>query len=356
VQAADGDAGPVLENDHLRVEIGHDGTLHRVVDKTAGNRDVLTGRGNQLWAFVDKPRTYDAWDIEENYENEGEEIASVEAITVVETGPLRGAVRVLRTWRDSRIEQTYRLLDGSRQVDIVTRIDWHERQVYLQAQFPLAVHSHEAAYETLYGVVHRPTHRNTSWDAARYEVSGHRFADISEPGYGVALLNDAKYGYSAQGNTLTLSLLRSPLYPDPGADEGAHAFTYSLLPHAGDWSAGNVVNEAFALNSPLFAVFAASGDEPPGAVPGFLAIDGLPLALGSLKQAEDGDGLILRLYEPHGNRGRASLRFARPVQRIARVDLLEDPVEGPSPALSDNCLTVQFDVRPYELVSLRITS
>ena len=123
------------------------------------------------------------------------------------------------------------------------------------------MHSHEATYETLYGVTRRPTHRNTSWDAARFEVSGHRFADLSEPGYGVALLNDGKYGYSAHGNVLTLSLLRSPLYPDPGADEGHHAFTYSLFPHPGDWTEGNVVNEAFALNSPLIAVPAA-GDGP----------------------------------------------------------------------------------------------
>ena len=179
---------------------------------------------------------YDAWDIEENYASEGEEIGGVESIEVVETGPLRGAVRVRRRWRDSRIEQTYRLLAGSRRLDIVTDIDWHEREIYLQARFPLAVHSHEATFETMYGVVRRPTHRNTSWDAARFEVSAHRFADLSEPGYGVALLNDGKYGHSVHGNVLTLSLLRSPLYPDPTADEGEHHFTYSLLPHAGDWT------------------------------------------------------------------------------------------------------------------------
>ena len=222
--------GALLENELLRVEIGADGTLHRVVDKAAGDREVLAGRGNQLWAYVDKPRTYDAWDIEENYESEGEEIGGVEAIEVVETGPLRGAVRVRRAWRDSRIEQTYRLLAGSRRLDIATRIDWHERQIYLQARFPLAVHSHEATYETMYGVVRRPTHRNTSWDAARFEVSGHRFADLSEPGYGVALLNDAKYGHSAHGNVLTLSLLRGPLYPDPGADEGRARLHLQPLP------------------------------------------------------------------------------------------------------------------------------
>ena len=343
---------PVLENELLRVEIGEDGTLRHVVDKAVGDRDALAGRGNQLWAFVDKPRTYDAWDIEENYEDEGEEIGGVEAIEVVETGPLRGAVRVRRAWRDSRIEQTYRLLTGSRRLDIATHIDWHERQTYLQARFPLAVHSHEATYETLYGVTRRPTHRNTSWDAARYEVSGHRFADLSEPDYGVALLNDAKYGYSAHGNVLTLSLLRGPLYPDPGADEGRHAFTYSLFPHPGDWTAGNVVTEAFALNSPLIAIPAA-GDGSSSGMDHFLAVDGLPLSLGSLKRAEDGEGLILRLHEPHGNRGRATLRFPMPVRRIERVNLLEEPAEGPL-RCSPKTGTVHLDVRPFEVVSLRV--
>ncbi len=353
VRAESGNGGALLENESLRVEIGDDGTLHRVVDKTAGDRDVLAGRGNQLWRYVDKPRTYDAWDIEEDYENAGEEIGGVEAIEIVETGPLRGAVRVRRTWRDSFFEQTYRLLAGSRRLDIATRIDWHERQIYLQARFPLAVRSHEATYETMYGVVRRPTHRNTSWDAARFEVSAHRFADLSEPDYGVALLNDAKYGYSAHGNVLTLSLLRGPLYPDPGADEGTHTFTYSLFPHPGDWTTGNVVAEAFALNSPLIAA-PAPGDETPGASHRFLSLDGLPLTLGSLKRAEDSDGLILRLYEPHGNRGRATLRFPLPLERIERVNLLEEPGESSALTLAEDGSTVTLDVRPFEIVSLRV--
>jgi alpha-mannosidase len=353
VRAERSAGGANLENELLRVEIGDDGTLRHVVDKVVGGREALADRGNQLCVFVDKPRTYDAWDIEENYENEGVEIRSVESIEIIETGPLRGAVRVRRAWRDSRIEQTYRLLAGSRRLDIATDIDWHERQTYLQARFPLAVHSHEATYETLYGVIRRPTHRNTSWDAARYEVSGHRFADLSEPDYGVALLNDAKYGYSADGNVLTLSLLRSPLYPDPGADEGHHAFTYSLFPHPGDWTEGNVVGEAFALNSPLIAVPAA-GDGSHEGMDHFLALDGLPLSLGSLKRAEDGEGLILRLCEPHGNRGRATLRFPRPVQQVERVNLLEEAGSGSVPVLSDDGLTVQLDVRPFAIVSLRV--
>ena len=343
----------VLENGLLRVEIGGDGTLQRIVDTAAGGREVLAGRGNQLWAFVDTPRTYDAWDIEENYAQEGEELTGVAAIAIVETGPLRGAVRVRRAWRGSHIEQTYRLLAGSRRLDIATAIAWQERQRLLQARFPLNIHTHEASYETLYGVVRRPTHRNTSWDLARFEGSGHRFADLSEPGYGVALLTDAKYGYAAHGNLLTLSLLRGSLYPDPGADEGEHRFTYSLLPHPGDWTAAGVVGEAFRLNSPLLAVPGAAAGA--GAAGSFLAAEGLPLALGSLKRAEDGEDLILRLHEPHGARGTATLRFTRPMHRVARVNLLEEEEAGPAPVLASDGTTVKLDVRPFEVMSLRLT-
>ena len=206
----------------------------------------------------------------------------------------------------------------------------------------------------MYGVVRRPTHRNTSWDAARYEVSGHRFADLSEPGYGVALLNDGKYGYSAHGNVLALSLLRGPLYPDPTADEGAHRFTYSLYPHQGDWIEGDVVTEAFALNSPLIATPAAPG--VPAEAPGgsFLSVEGLPLALGSLKRAEDEAGFILRLYEPHGARGRATLRFPREVRRIERVNLLEESLPDSAPTREDDGRSVQIGARPFEVVSLRV--
>jgi alpha-mannosidase len=205
----------------------------------------------------------------------------------------------------------------------------------------------------LYGVTRRPTHRNTSWDAARYEVSGHRFADLSEPDYGVALLNDGKYGYSAHGNVLALSLLRSPLYPDPGADEGLHIFTYSLFPHPGDWTAAHVVAEAFALNSPLIPIPAA-GDGSQGEMDHFLALDGLPLSLGSLKRAEEGEGLILRLHEPHGTRGRATLRFPRPVRQVERINLLEESTWGPTPVLASDGTAVHLDVRPFEVVSLRV--
>jgi len=337
--------GKSIENELLRVEIGADGSLHGVYDKEA-KREVLEGRGNRLFAYADKPANWDAWDVEAGYEAEGEEVTAAESVEVVESGPLRAAVRVERLFRDSWISQTYVLLSGSRRLDVETRVRWHQRQVLLRALFPLRVRSHEATFETMYGVVKRPTHRNTSWDGARFEVCAHRFADLSEPGYGVALLNDGKYGHNARDNVLGISLLRGPLYPDPLADEGEHRFTYSLFPHPGDWAQAGVAGEAHALNSPLIV---AEGRAEP-ATYGLLEAEGVELALGALKPAEDGGGEILRLYEPHGARGEFTLRFARPPESVQRTNLLEEP-EG-TVEVQDS--TVRLAVRPFEVVTLRI--
>jgi alpha-mannosidase len=335
-----------IENELLRVEISADGGLGRVYDKEVG-REVLDGRGNRLRVYADKPPTWDAWDIHKDYEAEGEEVPGASSVEVVETGPLRGAVRVERRFRGSRITQTYKLLSASRRLDIETRVDWRERQVLLRALFPVGVRSHEATFETMYGVAKRPTHRNTPWDEVRFEVSAHRFADLSEPGYGVALLNDGKYGHSTRDNVLGISLLRSPLYPDPLADEGEHRFTYSFFPHPGDWTEAGVTREAFSLNSPLVTI---AGGRSETSERGFVTVEGVEFALGGLKRAEDGRGVILRLYEPHGARGPATLRFTFSVGRVERVNLLEEP-KG-TVEMQDG--EVLLDVRPFEVLTLRV--
>jgi alpha-mannosidase len=284
--------------------------------------------------------------VEEGYEAEGEEIFA-DSVETVEKGPLRASVRVTRRWGGSGIVQTYRLLSGSRRLDVETWIDWHERRVLLRALFPLNVLSHEATSETMFGAQRRPTHGNTGWDAARFEVSAHRFCDLSEPGYGVALLNDGKYGHSAKRNVLGISLLRSPLYPDPLADEGEHRFTYSLFPHPGDWTAAGVTREAFALNSPLAPVRGGGAPEESS----FVEAEGLELALAGLKRSEDGEAVILRLYEPHGARGLARLRFPGGLKRAEKTNLLEDR-GGTRVAVEDN--GIDLEVRPFEVVTLRL--
>jgi alpha-mannosidase len=319
-----------LENDLVRVVLNDDGTLASVYDKQA-DREALDGRGNQLWVYVDKPRLFDAWDIDPDYAGEGEELAPAEPATVVERTPHRGAIRIERRHRNSRIRQDVRLWANSARVEFRTTLDWHDRRLLVKARFPLAVRAAQASFETAFGVVERPTHRNTSWDAARFEVAAHRFADLSEPGYGVALLNDGRYGHHALGNELGISLLRSPAYPDPLADEGEQTFTYALYPHRGSWLEGGVLREAQDLNRPLLAK-PVRANEAASWRP--LRLEGLPLGLGTLKALEEGGGLVLRIYEPQGARGRIEASVAPGWAIDAELNLLEDEVGPPGLAFT----------------------
>ena len=333
----------VLDNGRVRVEIGADGTIGRMYDLKAA-RDLFKGRGNRLVAYPDLPRDWEAWDTTTSSAQGGEELLEVHSIEILETGPLRAAVKVTRKWRSSTVVQTYRLGLNSARVDLETHLDWHERRTLLRALFPLHIHAPYASFETAFGAVTRPTHRNTSWDMARFEVCGHRWADLSESGYGVALLNNGKYGHEVLGNTLALSLVRGPMFPDPRADEGEHHFTYSLYPHVGDAAQGGVALEALDLNSPLMVL--------PGALENPLegfALTGLPLMLSALKKAEDSDALILRMFETYGARGRVEFKIPG-VRSVFRVNLLEDLAERVM--LEGNIFSLE--VRPFEIVSLRL--
>ena len=331
--------GRVLENAHLRAEIGPDGALASLIHKASG-REALAGRGNQLWAYVqDKPRNWDAWDVEEDYEASGEEIVALDALEAAADGPHYASLRVTRRWRSSRIVQEIGLAANGRRLDIRTHLDWRDRRALLRTLTPAAVSARRATAECAFGVIERPTFANTSWEAAMFEWAAHRFIDVSEPGFGLALLNDAKYGHSAKGCVLGLSLVRGSVYPDLLADEGEQTFTYALMPHVGAWHEGGVREEAEALNQPLLALAA------PGAADGVLqplAVEGLPVALAGLKRAEDGAGLVLRVYEPAGARGIATPQPPPGWRVTGPVDLLENPAEA-APAL-----------RPFEVRSWRL--
>jgi alpha-mannosidase len=330
-----------LENAHLRATIGADGTVTSLIHKATG-REALAGRGNQLWVYpVDKPRNWDAWDLEDDYARAGIELIEPESIKVVENTATRVAVRVVRRYRASSVTQTYTLDANGTRLDIATELDWHDRHLLLRTLTPVDVRTTHATFEHANGVVKRTTHDNTSWDQAQYEVPGHRFIDMSEPGFGVALLNDAKYGHSAKGNVLGLSLVRSPVYPDPLADEGRQRFTYALYPHAGDWHEGRVREEAEDLNQPLLAV-TASGVASVSYEP--IGTDGIPAALSALKPAEDGNGVIFRVYEPSGRRGDFTVTAPSGWSLSEPLSILEEPMErGAGAAL-----------RPFEVRSWRI--
>jgi len=328
-----------LENAFVRVELDADGRLASVFDRRAG-REVLDGPGNQLWVYVDKPRAWDAWEIDADYMRQGEPVGSPESIEVTEPGPHRAAIRLQWRYRASTITQSVRLWCNSPRLEFATELDWHDRRLLLKTRFPLALRSGSATSETAFGVVDRPTHRNTSWDQARFEVAAHRFLDLSEPGYGVALLNDGRYGHHALGSELGLSLLRSPVQPDPRADEGRHELTYALVPHSGRWLEGGVLTEAEDLNRPLLQI----GCRASGPVRGrALAVEGLPLALGALKPAEDGCGLVLRLYEPQGARGTARLALPAGWRAPDELNLMEERIGDPDLAIRP------FQVRTFRL-------
>ena len=238
---------------------------------------------------------------------------------------------------------------GSARLDFVTEVDWHETDTMLKVAFPVAVNSPRATYEIQYGHVERPTHRNTSWDLARFEVCAQRWADLGEAGYGVALLNDCKYGYDIQGSVMRLSLLRAPTHPDPTADLGGHDFTYALMPHPGDLRQAGVIEAAEDLNSPLRVV---RGGLPEAQSSSLFALSTPQVVIESVKRAEDSDAVIVRLYEAWGGRCRADMRTTLPVREAALCDLLER--DRSSVVVRDGM--VSLELTPFKILTLKLKS
>ncbi|WP_215454219.1 glycoside hydrolase family 38 C-terminal domain-containing protein [Streptomyces sp. ATCC 21386] len=344
-------SGRVLDNGLVRVEIAEDGTLASVRDLVA-DREVLGDKGNLLRLHTDLPNYWDAWDVDKHYKNRYSDLLDPESITVVEADPLLGAIRVERTFgRGSRLTQTITLRAGSPRIDFETDIDWHEAEKFLKAGFPIDVRAAHSSAEIQFGHIQRPTHTNTSWEAARFEVSGHRWVHVGEPGYGVAVINDSTYGHDVSrtvredgGTTTTvrLSLVRAPRIPDPEADQGKHRFTYSLLPGA---SIEDAVAEGYALNLPLRVADAAGAPEP------VVSVDGEGVTVEAVKLADDASGdVVVRIYESSGGRARGVLRTGFPLAGAQITDLLERPL---AEAATDGD-GVPVTLRPFEVQTLRL--
>jgi alpha-mannosidase len=339
-----------LENELLRVAWDDDGLLTSVFDKEH-DREVLApgGRGNVFQLHEDLPRDFDAWNVDLDCFDRRNDLTGVSSISVVERAPRRAAVRFVRDFGASRITQTMRLASGSRRLEFDTEVDWHERHRFLKVAFPVDVHASRATYEIQFGHVERPTHTNTSWDVARFEVCAHRWADLSEPRYGVALLNDCKYGYDIHGNVMRLSLLRSPGWPDPETDQGRHRFAYALFPHAGDLRESGVVEEAEAFNLPLTVLPASSatrGTRPAAA--SIVAVDRPNVTIEAVKKADREDAVVIRLCEVWGARGPVRLAPDMPVRSAVRADVLEREIAAATITEGG----IDLDVRPFELVTL----
>lgn len=340
-----------MENDFFAIAIGADGTLTSIYDKRAEREVLQSGaRGNVLQAFEDKPFQWDAWNIDIYYQEKMWEVDDVQEVRVVESGPVRWGVEVRRRFLDSTITQTIYIYRDIARIDFATEIDWKETQVLLKAAFPVDIHAEKASYEIQFGNVERPTHWNTSWDWARFEVCAHKWADLSEEGYGVSLLNDCKYGHDIRNSNMRLTLLKSATYPNEDADREQHSFTYALYPHQQGWRQSETAEMAYSLNCPLYAVVTPAHT---GALPASFALvqtasDNVMIEV--VKQAEAGAEMIVRLYEYKNVRSSVTLSFGKPVRAVLECDLMENeqaalPVEG-------NAFT--FQIKPYEIRTFKV--
>jgi alpha-mannosidase len=328
--------GLVLENTHLRAELSPDGSLLSLVAKSTG-REMLAAPGNRLELYEDRPVAFDAWDVDPAHLETRRDAEPATAHRVLTESPLRAEIEFTR----GALTQIVRLDAESRRLEFYTDVDWHESHTLLKVCFPLAVRAPTATYETAFGYTARPTHYSTSWDRARYEVPGHRWADLSEHGFGAAVLTDAKYGYSCYGNELRVSLLRSPKSPDTEADMGRHVFAYALMPHAGGWREAGVVAEALRFNVSLRWTDAAPHAS-------FAAVDDPNVVLDTIKRAEDSDAIVFRLYEAHGARGTARIRLGVPFKSASLANALEE--EGDRLDVEDGEIVLPY--RPHQVVTV----
>jgi alpha-mannosidase len=338
----------VLENELIRATFRRDGRLTSLVDLRLGREAIAPGgAANHLVLFEDEPVHFDAWDVFISHLEKRRDVPAAHSARVLESGPLRAAVEfTYRLSSVSQLTQIVSLTSVSPRLDFATQVDWHERNRFLKVEFPLNVRADYATYEIQFGYVQRPTHSNTSYDVARFEVCAHRWADLSEPGFGVAVLNDCKYGYSTQRNVMRLSLLRASKSPDPEADMGQHEFRYALLPHAGSFQEAGVIEEAHAFNAPL--LLHNSSAEPAQA--SFFGVDRPSVIIDAVKKAEDSDALIVRLYEAHGGRGPVRFRSSLPVVSAWVCNLLEEDDE---PLAWEEGGTT-LEITPFQLVTLKL--
>ncbi|MGA5262252.1 alpha-mannosidase [Streptomyces griseoincarnatus] len=348
------DGGHVLDNGLLRVGIDARGLVDSAVDLANDRETIAPGRtGNVLQLHQDLPNMWDAWDVDAFYRNTVTDLTDADEVTPGDDG---ASVRIVRTFGDSRVTQVLSLAPEAKRLVVDTEVDWHETEKFLKLAFPLDLHTDRYASETQFGHFFRPTHTNTSWEAAKFEACNHRFVHLQEPDWGVAVVNDGTYGHDVtravrtdgDGGTTTtvrVSLLRAPRFPDPETDQGVHRFRHALVPGA---SIGDAVREGWRINLPERRLDGAAEVTP------LVSVDRDSVVVTAVKLADDGSGdVVVRFHEAHGARARATLTAAFPVAGVDVTDLLERPLtDTDPPTVDDGRIAVRL--RPFELRTLRL--
>ncbi|MBQ3424741.1 MAG: alpha-mannosidase [Clostridia bacterium] len=319
-----------------------------LVDKRAGRELCRPGQAlNRIVCYENRPHNYDAWDINIYYGERSWEVTDVTKVELVSEGAVLAKLRVCYAFNRSRITQDIVFYADLPRVDFETTVDWREDHYMLKAHFPVDIFYNEATFDIQYGNVRRAVHRNTSWDVARFEVCAHKWADVSEPGYGFALMNDCKYGYSVDEDSVALTLLKSSTDPNPEADQEIHRFTYAIAPHPGDWRRAELPQMAYGLNIP---VLTAAGRGESAALPGFASVDRPNVIIEAVKRQMEGEDTILRLYECYGMRTDVILTLGQRPGSVRLANLLEDDIG----AVDHRGSQVFLTLRPYEIVTLKI--
>ncbi|MDM7830061.1 alpha-mannosidase [Cellulomonas edaphi] len=340
-----------VQNGLIDVHLTAGGQIDSLRDLVADREVIPAGAlANLLQLHRDLPAKWDAWDIDKEYRRVATDLLGADSREVVEESADAVVVRTTRDFGESRLVQEITFRRGSAAIEIVTDVDWHERQKLLKLAFPLAVQADRSAAETQFGHVFRPTHANTSWDAARFETCAHRWVHVGEAGYGVAVANDSTYGHDvtrtpgAKGTVVRLSLLRAPIFPDPEADQGRHRLTTVLHPGANIAAA---IEDGYRTNLPARVVRGARAVEP------LVTVSNPAIVVESVKLAEDRSGdVIVRLYESLGGLARGTVVPTFAVAGARTVDLLERAVEVPEADVSDAGVTLAL--RPFQIVTLRL--
>ena len=336
-----------LETPYYTVELDENGLLSRLYDKE-NRREVLRPgqRGNLMRMYEDKPIYYDNWDIDIYYTEKYWDVTELTSLRWTDVGAVSATLELERCVSSSLIRQRIRFYANSRRIDFETYVDWHEHQHLLKVHFPVDVHTDEATFEIQFGNLKRKVHTNTSWDVARFESCGQKWMDLSEGHYGVSLLNDCKYGHSVKDGCIGLTLIKSGIEPNPTTDQEEHFFTYALYPHAEGWQQAGTVREAYRLNQPALSVRGGQA----GTEYSLASVQPANVILETVKQAEDGNGVIVRLYETENARTEACLTWNRPIASVEECNCIEE--KQADAAFDSAC--IPFVIKPYEIKTFRI--
>ena len=341
----------IAENEFFKIEFDENAQISSFLDKRANRELIKNGEiGNQWQAFEDKPMCFDNWDIDIYYKEKMWQIDDLQSAKVIENGAVRSTLKVERKFLDSTITQYIHIYKDIDRVDFENVVDWKEKNVLVKVAFPIEMNTTEATYEIQYGNVKRNTHNNTSWDIAAFEVCGHKWADISEEGFGVSMLNDCKYGHDIKEGNMRLTLIKSTCDPNPDADKEMHYFTYSIFPHMQDWKKANTAKQAYSLNTQLFAKVEEAHQGTLNNNFSLANIDKENVMIEVIKKAEDSEHLIIRLYEYHNKRTNATLTLFNEIENAIECNLMERDLSE----ADFNKNKIDFEIKPYEIKTFKI--